>query len=257
MARRGLKDLGGIGQAGIVLVLCLAGVALGLVVWGDDDGGSSGSASASSTPSPGAPDGSSPGSPGSPVPDPDPTVTKGLELPIEVTAPQPGYFNGDDAKLAAALPPAPDIEASLTDKVLHELQEKTLRLAGVPGRISASCPKGPIPNKAGGNAGCTVVYEGVEVNWAVVIEGVGYAFTSYRTYLPETGVLVDAGVYGAFWEMYHDKSDKLRCDVIPHLTTAKLDRYSGFECQYLDTRRSPARWVNVPVILGHFGVQFS
>lgn len=255
MARRGLKDLGGIGQAGIVLVLCLAGVALGLVLWGDDDESSSGSASASSTPSSAVPDGPSAGAPVSPVP--DPTVTEGLELPIEVTGPQPGYFNGDDVKLAAALPPAPGTDASLTDKVLHELQERTLRLAGVPGRVSASCPKGPVPNQDGANAGCTVVYEGVEVNWAVVIESVGFTFTSYRVYLPETSVLVDAGVYGAFWEMYHEKSDKLRCDVIPHITTTKLDRYSGFECQYLDRRRSPARWVNVPVIMGQFGVQFS
>ncbi|MEU8140035.1 hypothetical protein [Streptodolium elevatio] len=257
MARRGLKDLGGFGQACIVLVLCLAGVAVGLFVWGDDDGGGSGSGSASASASATVPpDGASDGG-GSGVPVPDPTVTEGLELPVKVAAPQPAYFNGDDAKLKAALPPAPGSDATVTAKVLHELQEDTLRLAGVPGRMTASCNGGQVPNKAGESTGCTIVYEGVEVTWAVVIQSVGFGSVSYQTLQPETGVLVDTGVQGAFWVMYHDKSDELRCDVMPHVSVTRLDRYSGFECQYLDRTRTPARWVNVPVVLRQFGVRFS
>lgn len=241
-----------------MLVLCLAGVAVGLVVWGDDEGGGTGSASESSAAAPdggSASGGSSAGGSGAPVP--EPTVTEGLELPVAVTAPQPGYFNGSDEKLAAALPPPPGTDATVTEKVLHELQEDTLRLAGVPGRMTASCNGGQVPNKAGESTGCTIVYEGVEVTWAVVIQSVGFGSVSYRTYQPETGVLVDTGVYGAFWEMYGEKSDTLRCDVIPHVSVVTLDRYSGFECQYLDRTRTPARWVNVPVIQRELGVRFS
>lgn len=226
-----------------MLVLCLAGIGVGLLVWGDDDG------TPDASPSPTTPSTSS-----SPIS--APTVTEGVELPVRITGERPELFKGNQAELDAALPPPPGQDASVTDKVLHELREDTLRLAGVPGRITAaSCTSGKIPNKAGESTGCTIVYEGVEVTWAVVIESVGWTSVSYRKYPPKTAVLVDTGVYGAFWESYRNQSDELRCDTIPHISTVELDRDTGFKCQYLDRARS--RWINVPVIVRQFGVQFS
>jgi hypothetical protein len=184
-----------------------------------------------------------------------PKPTTGTPLPVAITGPQPRY-ESDQEKLKLTLPPAPDTEASLTEQVLYDLRVATLGMADAPGALDARCETEITP-QPGRMAVCLVMYEGVEVRWPVEVQTAGMVMTTYKTYTPKAGPLVREAVYGAFWAFHNKDSPQLRCDDIPPVSRVELDRDTGYSCQYLDLGPAGPRWLNVPVVLSRFGVQFS
>jgi hypothetical protein len=209
--RRYFTDLSRFEAVLVMVVVCLAVVGIGRAVWPDSGGA------------------------GSPAPSATATVKK---LPVVVDSEEPALVDIDSGRSEMSLPPASG-DAPLTERVLDEIQEKTLVMAGISAKVSAGCEGGRVTPKAGHKTLCTVTYQGVKLTWDVWVADVTgggsgtVQFIRYDVYPPDSGVLLAKAVYGRFWDERHKTAKELRCDRIPPLKTVTLGDDTGYECQYL------------------------
>ncbi|WP_411152337.1 hypothetical protein [Streptomyces sp. A30] len=232
MIRRYFTDLSRFEVVIVTVVVCLAVVGIGRAVWPDSDRD------------------------GSPAPSTTATVKK---LPVVVDSEDPALVDIDSERSEMGLPPASG-DAPLTERVLDEIQEKTLVMAGIRAKVSAGCEGGQVTPKAGHKTLCTVTYQGVKLTWDVWVADVTGSgivqLTRYNIYPPDSGVLLAKAVYGRFWDEHHKTAKELRCDRIPPLKTVTLGDDTGYECQYLDADDGSPRWVREKVFLETVGPVF-
>ncbi|MCX4902880.1 hypothetical protein [Streptomyces sp. NBC_00878] len=220
-------------RAFVVVVACLAVLGIGRAFWpeADEDNG----------PAPG-------------------TTATAERLPVEVGAAEPELMDTDTSRSEMGLPPKPGSDAPFTERVLGEVQEKTLLMAGIRAKVSAGCEGGQVMVKTGQKTVCTVTYRGVKLPWDVWVEDVAgggpVQLIHYQIYPPDSGVLLAKTVYGRYWELRHKSAKEMRCDRIPSLKTVTVDDDTGYECQYLDTGGDAPRWVNEKVFLAQGGPSF-
>ncbi len=186
----------------------------------------------------------------SPAPNATATVKK---LPVVVDSEEPALVDIDSERSDMGLPPAPSGDASLTERVLDEIQEETLVMAGIRAKVSAGCEGGEVTPVVGHKTLCTVTYQGVKLTWDVWVANVDGSeiaqIIRYNVYPPDSGVLLAKAVYGRFWDEHHKTAKELRCDRIPPLKTVTLGDDTGYECQYLEADGDSPRWVRAKVIL--------
>ncbi|MFI2431829.1 hypothetical protein [Streptomyces sp. NPDC018693] len=179
---------------------------------------------------------------------------EGEQLPVKLEGPV--------ADLITTMPtvsPSPDRSATTTEKVLYELQRRTLRMAGITGETSGECDGGELVMKAGATTACTITYESVKVPWEVTISDSykpGSIIFSYEA-KPLKGVVTAQGVYGAFWKQQNSYSEDLRCSEVPKAELVELDQATAYKCQYLIKDSSGNRWSDRSVKVSERGVQFS
>ncbi|MFF8639659.1 hypothetical protein [Streptomyces sp. NPDC015345] len=234
MIRRYFEGLSRFEAAFVVAVACLAAVGIGRAFWPGPDGGG-------------------------PAPRPAAAVKK---LPVVVDSAEPELIGTDLGRSAMGLPPPPGSDASLTEKVLDEIREKTLGMAGIRAQVGARCEGDEVTVKKGEWTVCTATYRGVKLAWEVLVEDVtgGGAWTvqfiDYHVFPPDSGVLLAKAVQGRFWDQYRKDAKELRCDKMPPLKRVALGADTGYRCQYLDVEGDAPRWVNAKVFLEEFGPVF-
>ncbi|MFE2053032.1 hypothetical protein ACFXAS_31680 [Streptomyces sp. NPDC059459] len=216
----------------MAVLLCLAIAGIGVAVWSDSEGdGGTGPSAA-------------------------PTIRK---LPVIVDSEEPELVDIGSERSEMGLPPASG-DASLTERVLGELQEKTLVMAGIRSEVSAGCEGGQVTPKPGHKTLCTVTYQGAKLTWDVWVSDVSGSgpaqFIWYDVYPPDSGLLLAKAVYGRFWNQHHQTAKELRCDRIPALRTAKFGDDTGYECHYLDADGDEPRWVREKVLFDTGGPVF-
>ncbi|WP_159041969.1 hypothetical protein [Streptomyces ambofaciens] len=234
MIRRRRTRLGRFEAVSVVVVVCLATVGIGIAVWSDSDGDGGTSTRAM------------------------PTIRK---LPVVVDAEEPELIGIGSERAEMGLPPASG-DASLTERVLGEIQEKTLVMTRIHSKVSAGCEGGQVTPKAGHKTLCTVTYQDTKLTWDVWVSDISGSgpsqFIWYDVYPPDSGVLLAKAVYGLFWEQHHKTAKEMRCDRIPAFKKAKLGDDTGYECQYLDmdTDGDAPRWVREKVLFDTGGPVF-
>lgn len=179
---------------------------------------------------------------------------EGEQLPVKLEGPV-----DDLITTTPTISPSPDRSATTTDKVLYELQRRTVRMAGIAGATSGECEGGELVMKAGAATSCTVTYEGVKVPWEITISDSykpGSIIFSY-TAKPLKGVLTAQGVHGTFWKQQNSYSEDLRCSEIPKAVLVELDQETDYKCQYLIKDGSGDRFSDRSVKVSELGVQFS
>ncbi|MGA4848486.1 hypothetical protein ACOBQB_20315 [Streptomyces sp. G5(2025)] len=235
MIRRYFEGLSRFEAAFVVAVACLAVAGIGFAFRPHSDGG------------------------GSTAPRPTATAEK---LPVVVSSSEPALIDAAWERSEMGLPPPPGSDASLTERVLDEIREKTLVMAGIRAQVGTRCEGGQVTVKKGEWTLCTASYQGVELVWEVLVEDVtgGGAWTvqliDYQVFPPDSGVLLAKAVHGRFWAQHHEHAKELRCDRIPPLKRVTLDEDTGYRCQYLDVDGDVPRWVNTKVILDAAGPVF-
>ncbi|MEN3613592.1 hypothetical protein AAH979_29100 [Plantactinospora sp. ZYX-F-223] len=198
---------------------------------------------------PGTPEAGATTSPATAGP-PSPAVF-GRERPVKITGPQAGLLTQE--QIEAAVPGTSGPGVSFTEQVLPELQEKTLDMGGVPGKIStATCAGGKIKLAPMAGTWCTVVFRGLRVDWNVVI-GSDYESGDrvvHYTVHPRKRILTAKLLYNHAWLYYREMSDEVRCDKLPEIWLADKGKSTGYSCQYLrtlsDTER---RWVDEEIFV--------
>ncbi|MGZ3113749.1 hypothetical protein [Streptomyces sp. H62] len=232
MIRRRRTRLGRFQAVSVMVVVCLAVVGIGVAVWSDSKGNGKTSPSAM------------------------PMIRK---LPVVVDAEEPELIDVGSERSKMGLPPASG-DVSLTERVLGEIQEKTLVMTGIRSKVSAGCEGGQVTPKAGHKTLCTVTYQGAKLTWDVWVSDISDSgpsqFIWYDVYPPDTGLLLAKAVYGRFWEQHHKTAKEMRCDRIPAFKTAKLGDDTGYECQYLDADGDAPRWVREKVLFDTGGPVF-
>jgi hypothetical protein len=198
---------------------------------------------------PRTPDADATTSPATAGPSPAPVVV-GRERPIRITGPQAGLLTRD--QIEAAVPGRSGPGVSFTETVLPELQEKTLGMGGVPGKITtASCAGGEIKLAPMAGTWCTVVFRDLRVAWNVVIEPdyqPGDGVVHYTVH-PGKRILTAKLLYNHAWLAYHDMSDQVRCDKLPEIWLADKGE-TGYSCQYLRTvSNTERRWVDEEIVV--------
>ncbi|MBB1255937.1 hypothetical protein [Streptomyces alkaliterrae] len=176
---------------------------------------------------------------------------EGDELPVKVEE------EGDLLGASPKIEPSPGRTATVTEKVLHELRQRTLRMAGVDGKTSGECAGGELKMEAGATTKCTVDYEGVKVPWDVTISDnykPGSFVFSYRA-TPQKAVLTAKSAYGNFYKLNNSTSDQLRCSEIPDAVLVDLGEDTEYRCQYLI--KSQNRWSDRAVAVREMGVTFN
>ncbi|MDK1473460.1 hypothetical protein QNO07_08525 [Streptomyces sp. 549] len=166
-----------------------------------------------------------------PAQDDDAFEGEQLPSPVESPAEEP-------VRSAPSISPSPDRSATITDKVVYELQQRTVQMAGVLKDTTGTCAGGELTMKAGATTECKVTYDGVDVPWDVTIGDnykEGSFVVSYRV-APKKALLVGEGVKAAFWTQQSSTSDDLRCDDLPKAELVEVDQDSGYKCQYLIKR---------------------
>ncbi|MBW5421902.1 hypothetical protein GKQ77_10030 [Streptomyces sp. BG9H] len=230
--RRYFEGLSRFEAAFVVAVVCLAAVGIGRAFWPSPDGA---------------------------TPRPTATVKK---LPVVIGSPEPTLIDSQGERSDMGLPPPPASDASLTEKVLDEIREKALVMAGIPAQVGTRCEGGGVTVKKGEWTPCTATYRGVELVWEVFIEdvtggGAGIVqLIDYQLFPPDSGVLLAKTVHGRFWAQHHEDAKELRCDRMPHLKKVALGKDTGYRCQYLDATGDTPRWVNKKVFLEEVGPVF-
>ncbi|MFE5394506.1 hypothetical protein ACFQ9U_08050 [Streptomyces sp. NPDC056568] len=230
--RRRRTRLGRSSAVSVIIVVCLVTVGIGVAAWSESEGD------------------------GDVGPSATPVVRK---LPVVVDAEEPELVAVGSERSEMGLPPA-SAAASLTERVLGEIQEKTLVMTAIHSRVTAGCEGGQVTPKAGHKTLCTVTYRSVKLTWDVWVSDVSDSGPSqlirYDVYPPDSGVLLAKAVYGRFWEQHHNTAKEMRCDRIPALRRAGLGGDTGYECQYLDADDDAAHWVRKKVLFDTGGPVF-
>lgn len=199
---------------------------------------------------PSTPDAGATTSPATAGPPPSPVVV-GRERPVKITGPQAGLLTQE--QIEAAVPGKSGPGVSFTEQVLPELQEKTLDMGGVPGKITAAtCAGGKIKLAPMAGTWCTVVFRGLRVDWNVVIEPdyrPGDGVIHYTVH-PRKRILTAKLLYDHAWRYYEDMSDEVRCDKLPEIWLAEKGKSTGYSCQYLRTvSNTERRWVDEEIFV--------
>ncbi|MEU6071492.1 hypothetical protein ABZ864_45450 [Streptomyces sp. NPDC047082] len=143
--------------------------------------------------------------------------------------------------------PSPSDGAPLIGALKYELRQRTVKMAGAPGRTSARCDRDSVAAAKGSKITCTVTYEGIKVTWPVTIEGpaMGGLEVKYQA-KPSTGILTKKGAQAHFWNEEHDYGSHLRCDDMPALKTVPLGKKTGYRCTYLTKSETDGRPLWIP-----------
>ncbi|MCK2243200.1 MULTISPECIES: hypothetical protein [unclassified Crossiella] len=196
------------------------------------------------------------GTPPRPSTVPPPTRTVGTPLPVEITGPQPevrGY--GTDHETEPPLAPS----ASLLDRMLGNIRLSTLRSAGAPGTITASCEGDVIRTEPGAVTRCTGTYNGVAVPWTIRANARSGGLTEFVS-LPERTLLTNKVIYQEFFQR-NQPSENLRCQAIPEVvlvhkpipgSTTEID--TGFRCQVLYSGQDARVWTEQRLFMNSMGM---
>lgn len=176
-------------------------------------------------------------------------------FPVRIDAPVEELYEG-----SPTLKPRPAPHASDTDRVVHDLRERTLAMAGVAGTTTGSCGRGGIELKAGATSTCTVTYESLEIPWDVTVSEEyqpGDSAVRYRA-KPLKGVLTAKGVGGRFYEQQSGRGvEEVWCSEIPDAELVELNTPTDHRCQYLLDSGGEKRWSIRVVEVRPSGVSFS
>lgn len=174
---------------------------------------------------------------------PGPPTISGTPLPVVVDASTPRMLTNDQLNQQEPV----STTGSTTDQIVSSIRHETLKLAGVSGTITASCPS--MDYHDGALDTCHATFDGVPIDWAVTISSA--VFVTYQL-TPDNGILTAGKAYAQFWSGYQHRSDHLTCDTIPPVVSVKLDPANfaptGYRCAYLGQVQDNTRtWTYLPV----------
>jgi hypothetical protein len=179
----------------------------------------------------------------------------GTPLPVELTGPQPDVM--DYNAINKAEPPADD-EGPLLERVISQIRHETLVMAGVSGKITASCEGGRIRTKTNAVTRCTTTYNGVALRWSIV--GSPSLFipnTIEYDYVSDKILLTDKFIYHNFFVgRYQSPEDRARCQKIPSIVLVEKpgpteEKDTGYRCQFLGLERNGERaWTGMRLFVG-------
>lgn len=180
---------------------------------------------------------------------------EGEELPVKIDAPVKELLE-DRPKIS----PEPPRDASETEKVIHDLREKTLAMAGVEGKTAGSCAGGKVTMKASATTTCTVTYEGLKVPWEVTISDKykpGGIIFMYQA-KPLKGVLTAKGVGGEFYKQQKQRGiEEVQCSEIPDAELVELNTQTEHRCQYLLDEGGEKSWSTRAIEVRPSGLSFN
>lgn len=139
---------------------------------------------------------------------------------------------------------SPAADATFAENVAHELEGKTLDMAGSAGRTAGHCPK-DLGSKSGTTTTCTVTYEGLKVEWNVTIGEKGWSdnIVEYQA-SPRQGLLTRDGLARL---MFGNNSglDYALCNDIPEAVLVPLGK-TTYQCEEVLKGKEPSGF-NLPV----------
>lgn len=144
----------------------------------------------------------------------------------------------------------PGDNASPSDQVLYDLQQRVVRTAGVVATTAARCSGGVITGTVDQSVECTVTYQGLKITYDVKITGGTPTFSWVAT--TKKSVLTAAGVGRAYWAKYGADATDVRCDKMPEKRLVPIGEDTDFRCYY----EGPDGWVEHAVVLKDGGVTF-
>ena len=145
---------------------------------------------------------------------------------------------------------APGDNASPTDQILYDLQQRVVAAAGVKADMSAACEGGVITGTVDQSVTCTITYDGLDVKYQVDIEG-GTPTFNWSAVTGST-VLTSEGVGLAYWAKHGTDSPELRCDKMPEKKLVKLGKDTGYRCY----RKKGDGWVQDAVVFADGKITF-
>lgn len=174
------------------------------------------------------------------------------EKPAAEEAPSGHPVSAPDPATTASpvIRPSPRDGAPLIEELQYDLRERTVKMAGAPGRTSAACDRPSVAAAKGSKVTCTVTYEGVKVTWPVTIQGpsMGGLTLSYQAE-PSVGIVTAKGAAADFWANNHDSGTDLRCDDMPAVKQVPLGQKTGYRCSYLTKSSIDGKPLRVPMDL--------
>lgn len=144
----------------------------------------------------------------------------------------------------------PGTDASPTQQILYDLQERVVRTAGVVAKTKASCEGGLITGTVDQTVRCAVKYQGLKVTYKVEITGGTPTFSWVAT--TEQSVLTGEGVGIAYWAKYGRDASAVRCDKMPKLKLVPLGKDTDFRCYH----KTGDTWAEHAVLLKDGEISF-
>lgn len=144
----------------------------------------------------------------------------------------------------------PGDNASPTDQILYDLQQRVVAAAGVKAQMSAACEGGVITGTVDQTVTCTITYDGLDVKYQVDIDGGTPTFN--WTAVTDSTVLTSEGVGLAYWARYGADSPELRCDKMPDKKLVKVGKDTGYRCY----RKKGDGWAQDAVVLADGKITF-
>lgn len=166
------------------------------------------------------------------------------KLGVPVPSPSGRYVTPD--------PPGrpPGDNASPSDQVLYDLQQRVVRTAGVSAKTAAKCAGGVITGTVDQAVDCKVSYQGLVVTYQVEITGGTPTFSWVAT--TEKSVLTAEGVGRAYWAKYGTDATAVRCDKMPQKRLVPLGEDTDFRCYH----EGSDGWAEHAVVLKDGGITF-
>jgi hypothetical protein len=144
----------------------------------------------------------------------------------------------------------PGDNASPSDQVLFDLQQRVVRTAGVVAATRARCAGGVITGTIDQTVDCTVTYQGLKITYRVQITGGTPTFSWVAT--TRKSVLTAEGVGRAYWAKYGADAATVRCDKMPEKRLVPIGEDTDFRCYH----EGSDGWTEHAVVLKDGGVTF-
>jgi hypothetical protein len=144
----------------------------------------------------------------------------------------------------------PGDNASPSDQVLFDLQQRVVRTAGVVAPTRATCAGGVITGTVDQTVDCTVAYQDLKITYRVEITGGTPTFSWVAT--TEKSVLTAEGVGRAYWAKYGAEATAVRCDKMPVKRLVPLGEDTDFRCYH----KGSGGWAEHAVFLKDGGINF-